>query len=119
MTSSPSSIAIRDILCSEGEAGCEELQSQAFLALATAAVLGLWVELIGDVLARKDRGTTPQWPEVSEQLSELSVAEVKGAYELDFAVVQGSMILGHTPKSAGLCHLPGVMILRLSRCVKG
>ena len=43
VTSSPSSIAIRDILCSEGEEGCEELDSQAFLALATAALLGLWV----------------------------------------------------------------------------
>eukprot|EP00435_Cladocopium_sp_Y103_P072457 s42_g40.t1 len=43
VTSSPSSIAIRDILC---VTNCE-LKSQAFLALANAAILGLYVVIIG------------------------------------------------------------------------
>ena len=73
------------------------------------------MELIGDVLAKKDRSSERPL-EVSEQLSDVSMKETKGApYEVDFAVLSGSMILGHTPKSAGLCHLPGVTISRLSR----
>eukprot|EP00435_Cladocopium_sp_Y103_P072617 s42_g40.t2 len=52
VTSSPSSIAIRDILC---VTNCE-LKSQAFLALANAAILGLYVVIIGEFLAKKDQG---------------------------------------------------------------
>ncbi|CAK9038398.1 Putative sulfur deprivation response regulator [Durusdinium trenchii] len=63
VTSSPSSIAIRDIICNS-DTGCE-LKSQAFLALTNAAILGLYVVMIGEVLSRKDQ--QPRLPQAQRR----------------------------------------------------
>ena len=39
-------------------------------------------------------------------------------YELDFAVLAGSLVCGHTVRSAGFMNLPGVLIQRASRLSK-
>lgn len=38
-----------------------------------------------------------------------------GTKEIDFTVVRGSLICGHTPRSAGLMNLSNVRVLRVSR----
>lgn len=120
VTSSPSSIAIRDILC---VTNCE-LKSQAFLALANAAFLGLYVVIIGEFLAKKDHGPSVRETQQTHRLADEGESEEKPNnsdqlhYELDFVVLMGSFVCGHTVHSAGFMNLPGVAIQRLSRLQK-
>eukprot|EP00439_Symbiodinium_sp_Y106_P021367 s3538_g2.t1 len=138
VTSSPASIAIRDVMCNgQGRACSIKFTSQTPLALLQALVLGVYAMFVGDVLSRKD-SVKPELvrhrtgysdpniltPTLSRQNANLEVAsdsfrirwEVeKFPYELDFVVVSGSMVCGHTLRSAGFMNSKEVLIQRISR----
>ncbi|CAJ1409025.1 unnamed protein product [Effrenium voratum] len=122
VTSNPASIAVRDLMRT-GRPDLE-LHAQTPLALANAAVLGLYAVFMGDYLSRKDGNPKPEaarrrnqpWLEVElEETGGRAEPPEKQLYEIDFTVVRGSLICGHTPRSAGLMNLSNVRVLRVSR----
>ncbi|CAE7245773.1 XI-2 [Symbiodinium natans] len=136
VTSSPSSIAIRDVMC-EARTCSLKLNSQTPLALLSASVLGLYAMFVGDMLSKRDSikpeevrhrtgysvpnllRPTPSQPSVEREdvadSSHPSCDLERWPYELDFVVVTGSMVCGHTLRSAGFMNSKDVLIQRISR----